>query len=230
MIQTWLPLPEIVRTGKPNAAINQQDTGAAFFQELVEPIFAMSYPSTQVAGQALGLANAKTPVKVLDIGTGSGVWGIGLAQQSPQVTVTAQDLPDVLDVTRQMAARFGLGDRFSYLPGDFHSMDFGTGYDVVTFGHILHMESIEQNRQLLKKAAAALASKGTVVISEFLVNQDRSGPPMGLIFAVNMLAHTENGDAFSFEEISAWLQEAGFVNTRKIEPGGPVALLLADKP
>jgi ubiquinone/menaquinone biosynthesis C-methylase UbiE len=230
MIHNWLPLPDVVRTGKPATAVNQQDEGAAFFQELVEPIFAMSYPATQVAGQALGLANAKSPVKVLDIGTGSGVWGIGLAQQSPQVSVTAQDLPGVLEVTRGMAARFNLADRFKFLPGDFHTVDFGTGYNLVTIGHILHMESVDQNRQLLKKTAAALAPKGTVVISEFLVNQDRTGPPMGLIFAVNMLAHTENGDTFSFEEISGWLKEAGLVNPRKIEPGGPVALVLADKP
>jgi len=228
MIQTWLPLPEIVRTGKPSNS--PHDDGAAFFQELVEPIFAMSYPATQVAGQALGLANAKAPIKQLDIGTGSGVWGIGLAQQSPQVSVTALDLPGVLDVTRRMAARFNLADRFSCLPGDFHTIDFGTGYNLVTIGHILHMESVDQNRELLKKAAAALAPKGTVVISEFLVNQDRSGPPMGLIFAVNMLAHTDYGDTFSFEEISAWLKEAGLVNPRKIEPGGPVGLVLADKP
>jgi len=176
------------------------------------------------------LANAKSPVKVLDVGTGSGVWGIGLAQQSPQVTVTALDLPNVLDVTRQMVARFGLSNRFSYLPGDFHSIDFGTGYNLITFGHILHMESVDQNRQLLKKAAAALAPKGTIVISEFLVNHDRSGPPMGLIFAVNMLAHTDQGDTFSFEEISGWLKEAGLVNMRRVDPGGPVGLVLADKP
>jgi len=228
-IQTWLPLPEIVRTGKPNTAINQQDAGESFFQDLVEPIFAMSYPATQVAGQALGLENAKAPVKILDIGAGSGVWGIGLAQQSPQVSVTAQDLPGVLEVTRRMVARFNLADRFSYLPGDFHNVDFGTGYNLVTIGHILHMLSVDQCRQLLKKTAAALAPKGTVVISEFLVNQDRSGPPMPLIFAVNMLAHTENGDTFSFEEIGGWLKEAGLVNARKIEPGGPVGLVLADR-
>jgi ubiquinone/menaquinone biosynthesis C-methylase UbiE len=229
-IQTWLPLPEIVRTGKPNTAINQQDEGAAFFQELVEPIFAMSYPATQAAGQALGLANAKNPVKVLDIGTGSGVWGIGLAQLSPQVSVTAQDLPSVLDVTRRMAARFNLTGRFEFLPGDFHTMDFGTGYNLATLGHILHMLSVDQCRQLLEKTAGALASKGTVVISEFLVNDDRSGPPMGLIFAVNMLAHTERGDTYSFEQISGWLKEAGLINLRKIEPGGPVGLVMADKP
>jgi 3-hydroxy-5-methyl-1-naphthoate 3-O-methyltransferase len=230
MISTWLPLPEIVKTGKPSTAVNQQTTGDSFFQELVEPIFAMSYPATQVAGQALGLADAKTPIKQLDIGTGSGVWGIGLAQQSPQIGVTAQDWPGVLDVTRRMAARFGLADRFSYLPGDFQEVDFGTGYNLVTIGHILHSEGIDRSRKLLKKAAAAMASKGTIVISEFLVNPDRTGPPMGLIFAVNMLAHTDNGDTFSFEEISGWLKEAGLVNPRRIDPGGPVGLVLADKP
>ncbi|MGH7971401.1 MAG: methyltransferase family protein, partial [Limisphaerales bacterium] len=80
LIERWLPLPEVVRTGKPSTAVNQQATGDTFFQELVEPIFAMSYPATQAAGQALGLANAKNPIKQLDIGTGSGVWGIGFAQ------------------------------------------------------------------------------------------------------------------------------------------------------
>ncbi len=53
---------------------------------------------------------------------------------------------------------------------------------------------------------------------------------MGLIFAVNMVAHTDEGDTFTFEEISSWLKEAGLVNVRKIEPGGPVGLVLADKP
>jgi ubiquinone/menaquinone biosynthesis C-methylase UbiE len=230
MMETWLPLPEIVRTGKPNAAVNQAHHGESFFQDLVEPIFGMSYPATQAAGQALRLADAKSTVKVLDIGAGSGVWGIGLAQQSPQVSVTAQDLQGVLEVTKRMVDRFQLTDRFKYLAGDFHSIDFGTGYNLVTLGHILHMLSVDECQQLLKKAAAALAPKGTILISEFLVNQDRSGPVMPLIFAVNMLAHTEHGDTFSFEEISGWLKEAGLVNPRKAEPAGPVGIVMADKP
>ena len=224
MIQTWLPLPEIVRTGKPSTSINQQDAGAAFFQELVEPIFAMSYPATQVAGQALGLANAKSPVKVLDIGTGSGVWGIGLAQQSPQVSVTAQDLPGVLDVTRQMVTRFNLADRFSYLPGDFHTMDFGTGYNLVTFGHISAHGIGRSEPPASEKGRGRAGSQGNRRHQRIPGEPGPLGSPMGLIFAVNMLAHTENGDTFSFEEISGWLKEAGLVNPKKnpLGPGGCV--------
>ena len=72
-----------------------------------------------------------------------------------------------------MADRFHLADRFEYLPGDFHTVDFGTGYNLVTIGHILHSEGVDGSRKLLKKAAAALAPKGTVVICEFLV---KAGP------------------------------------------------------
>ncbi len=179
LIQSWLPLPEIVKTGKPPAGVNQGDTGESFFQELVEPIFAMSYPATQAAAQALGLAHVKRPLKHLDIGTGSGVWGIGFAQHSPQIRVTAQDWRGVLQVTRRMAERFGFADRFQYLAGNFQEVDFGTGYDLVTLGHILHSEGAEKSRRLLKRAAAAMAPKGTIVISEFLVNPRPHGSADG---------------------------------------------------
>jgi ubiquinone/menaquinone biosynthesis C-methylase UbiE len=229
IVPRWQTLRENVRTGKPVFAVNQQETGDEFFQQLVEPIFNMSYPSTQVLGKALGIAGAANSVRILDIGAGSGVWGIGLAQQSPQVTVTAVDFPGVLNVTRRMTERFGLSERFSYVGGDFHDVDFGTGHTLVTLGHILHSEGEQRSRELLKKASSALAPGGTIAIAEMLVADDRSGPPMNLIFAVNMMAMTDSGDTFSFEEISAWLKEAGFGNFRKIEPGGPGAIVVADK-
>jgi hypothetical protein len=51
-----------------------------------------------------------------------------------------------------------------------------------------------------------------------------------LIFAVNMLVHTEHGDTWSFEEISSWLADAGFVNPRKLDSPGPSPLILANRP
>lgn len=48
--------------------------------------------------------------------------------------------------------------------------------------------------------------------------------------AVNMLVNTDNGDTYSFREISGWLGEAGFVHTRTLEAPGPSPLILATKP
>jgi len=47
---------------------------------------------------------------------------------------------------------------------------------------------------------------------------------------VNMLVNTQHGDTFSFEEIGAWLEEAGFQNPHLLESPGPSPLILATKP
>ena len=65
---------------------------------------------------------------------------------------------------------------------------------------------------------------------EFLVNDDRKGPPMALLFAVNMLVNTDTGDTFTFEELSGWLREAGFTNPRLLEVPAVSPLVLATRP
>jgi cyclopropane fatty-acyl-phospholipid synthase-like methyltransferase len=169
-------------------------------------------------------------VSVLDIGAGSGVWGIALAKQSPQVRIRATDWPNVLEVTKRVAQRHGVAERLTTAPGDFSEADFGSGHQVATIGHILHSEGVERSKRLLKKVFNALAPGGVVAIQEFVPNDDRTGPPNALIFAVNMLVMTEAGDTFTFAEMSQWLKEAGFVNPRQLDVPSVSPLILADKP
>ena len=229
LIPKWLRLNEIVATGKPVESVNQEAAGSDFFQNFVNDIFPMSYPAAQTLARHLNM-NGGGEVRVLDLAAGSGVWGIALAQASGGVRVTAVDWPDVIPVTRKTVARFGLGDRFSYVEGDLLKADFGSNHTVATLGHILHSEGEARSRELLSKTFGALASGGTIAIAEFLVNPDRRGPVNGLFFAVNMLVNTDNGGTYSFEEISGWLTEAGFTNARTIESPGPSPLILATKP
>ena len=230
LIPRWLRLKEIVQTGKPGAAVNQEGDGSTFFQGFVMDIFPMSYPPANVLAQHLALEKRERPLKVLDLAAGSGVWGIALAQSAKNVSVTAVDWAGVLPATRSSVERFGLTERFSFIAGDLNSVDFGTGYDVATLGHILHSEGETRSRQLLRKTFDALASGGTIAIAEFLVDEDRKGPVGSLMFAANMLVNTDEGDTFSFEEISAWLKEAGFTDMRLLEAPGPSPLVLATKP
>ncbi len=227
LIPKWLGINEVVATGKPAAAVNQQGEGSDFFKEFVVDILPMSYPSAQVLAQSLNLDGAAS---VLDLAAGSGVWGIALAQSSPQVRVTAVDWPDVIPTTQKTVARFNLSDRFTFVEGDLLSADFGTGHTVATLGHILHSEGEARSKKLLAKVLASLAPGGTIAIAEFLVDPDRRGPVGSLFFAVNMLINTDEGDTYSFEEISSWLTEAGFTNPRLLPAPGPSPLILATKP
>ena len=230
ILPQWLRLKEVVGSGRQAVTANQQGEGQQFFAEFVEGLFPMSYKAAQVLGEHLGIPRATSPTSVLDIGAGSGVWGIALAHQSPRVTVRAVDWPAVLKVTNKLARRHGVGDRLRTVAGDLLKADFGTGHRVATIGHILHSEGPDRSRQLLRKTFAALAPGGTIAISEFVPNDDRTGPPLPLIFAINMLLHTEAGDTFTFAEMAEWLREAGFANPRLLKAPAPSPLILATKP
>jgi O-methyltransferase domain len=159
------------------------------------------------------------------------VWSVALAQQSPQVRVTAVDWPGVIPVTQKVTARFGVADRFRFVAGDLLKANFGSGHVIATAGHILHSEGEERSRLLLRKTFDALAPKGTIAVAEILVDADRTAPLPALIFAVNMLVNSDQGDAFSLGEISGWLRDAGFEQIRIVEaPGLAPLIILATKP
>jgi 3-hydroxy-5-methyl-1-naphthoate 3-O-methyltransferase len=230
LLPRWLKLTEAVRTGRPVVAAGQGEMTPELFAEFVESLFPLNYQAARVLGEHLGISKLMATFSVLDIGAGSGVWGIALAHQSPFVRVLAVDWPIVLEVTRRVARKQGIGERLRTVAGDLFETDFGSGHHVATLGHVLHGEGRERSRQLVRKVFAALAPGGTIVIGEFMPNEQRTGPPNALIFAVNMLIHTEAGDTFTFSEIAEWLREAGFQEPRLLKVPGPSPLVLATKP
>ena len=226
----WLRLTDIVRDGRPPVAVNQETEGTEFFSQLVETIIPMSYAGAQKLADHLKVAKAKERVRVIDLAAGSGIWGIAVAQKSPQVRVTAVDWAGMIPTTKRITEKFGVRDRFDFIEGDLSEANFGSGYDLATLGHILHSEGETRSRQLLRKTFRALKSGGTIAIAEWLVNDERTKPLPSLMFSVQMLVNTEKGDTFSFNEIKKWLENAGFKKVRKLEAPGPSPLILATKP
>jgi ubiquinone/menaquinone biosynthesis C-methylase UbiE len=229
LISRWLRLSDIVREDRPAVAVNQETEGTEFFSQLVENIIPMSYPPAQKLGEHMKLAKAKNEVRVLDLAAGSGIWGIALAQKSPRVRVTAVDWAGMISTTKRITQKFGVGDRCDYVEGDILEVNFGSGYDIATLGHILHSEGEDRSRRLLAKTFRALKAGGTIAIAEWLVNDERTKPLPSLMFAVQMLVNTEKGDTFSFNEIKHWLEDAGFKKVRKLGAPGPSPLILATK-
>jgi len=118
LMQNWMKLDEIVRTGQPAMAVNEETEGTEFFTQLVENIIPMSYGGAQKLGDHLKLAKGKGEARVLDLAAGSGIWGIALAQKSPHVRVTAVDWAGMIPTTKRITEKFGVGDRFKFIEGD----------------------------------------------------------------------------------------------------------------
>jgi hypothetical protein len=231
MLSEWGKLHDIMRDGRPQKHINREQDGVPFFLRFVEEIFPIHYAAAQRLGEALGVSKATAPLSVLDLAAGSGVWSVALAQQSPHVRVTAVDWPGVIPITRKVTTHLGVADRFRFVGGDLLEANFGSGHAIATAGHILHSEGEERSRSLLKKTFDALAPEGTIAIAEILVDANRTAPLPALIFAVNMLVNSDQGDTFSLDEISGWLRDARFKQIRTVEaPGVAPLLILATKP
>ncbi len=155
IMPAWDHLTETVRTGKPPRKIEGDDDRGEFFSELVSGLFTMNAPGAEAAAKSR--VNGRRGLRILDIGAGSGVWGIKFAQQDPAARVTIVDFPKVIEVTRRFVAKHNLADRFEYVPGNFREVEFGTGqYDVAILGHICHSEGAHNTQKLLQKIRQAL--------------------------------------------------------------------------
>jgi hypothetical protein len=80
---------------------------------------------------------------------------------------------------------------------------------MVFMSAVIHSNSVEDNRLLMRKAAEAVNPGGQIVVQDFLVNEERDGPLFPALFALNMLVGTPEGDTYTESEVRAWMTEAG---------------------
>jgi len=156
----------------------------------------------------------KSPLRVLDVAAGHGLYGLAFARRNSAARVTALDWPGVLAVAKENAQRLGVVDRFATIPGSAFDVDWGRGYDLVLLPNFLHHFDIPTCEKLLAKAHTALAPRGRVAVLEFVPNDDRVWPPGAATFAMQMLATTPAGDAYTFRELQGMLRNGGFTDAR----------------
>jgi ubiquinone/menaquinone biosynthesis C-methylase UbiE len=150
------------------------------------------------------------PIKLLDLAAGHGIFGITFAQRYPNLEVVASDWAPVLEVAKENARKFGVGDRYKTIPGSAFEIDFETGYDIILLTNFLHHFEQEMNIKLLTKIHASLNPNGRAVTLDFIPDEDRVNPPTAAGFSMMMLASTPGGDAYTFTEYDKMFREAGF--------------------
>ena len=230
--EAWTHLIQAVRTGKPVHAVFDPAEAEEFFSVLTRSLHVQNRLPSQRLAKLLGAGSKYQGLRLLDVGCGSGVWGIAIAEADSQARATAQDLPKVLEQTRAYLETHGVADRYDFLPGDLHKINFPAGeYDLALLGHIVHGEDEASARELFSRLQAALKPGGRLAIVDMIPNDERSGPPFPLIFALNMLVYTHAGDTYTFGEYTNWLRGAGFAAVEMADLGdrSGIATIIAQK-
>jgi cyclopropane fatty-acyl-phospholipid synthase-like methyltransferase len=155
--------------------------------------------------------------RLLDLGGGSGTYAISFCQAQPGLTAVIFDLPGPLALAQTLVAAAGLTDRISLIAGDFRTDALPCGFDVMLLSNILHGQSAETNQRILAGVYSALEPGGELILRDVLMNEDRTSPAFGALFAVNLLLHSAAGRCYTFGEVSGWLAEVGFHGLEVLE-------------
>jgi len=226
----WKNLSETVRSGRSTGAVDVAEKGKEFFPKLVASIFPGNFAAATVAVSRFPEKERRKIQKILDVAAGSGAWSLAFARAIPEARVTTLDFPEITPITREFAEKFGVATRYEYHEGDLRQVDFGrNAYDLVILGHIIHSEGEKRGKELLAKSCAALRPGGKLLIAEYVPNDARTGPAMPMLFGLNMLLQTEEGNVFTLRDYRTWLKAAGFGKVTTIPVPPPTTVILAIK-
>lgn len=180
----------------------------------------------KIVAMMIDISNVK---KMLDVGGGSAAFSMEFVKKNPVIKATVLDLPDVIPLTKKYVDDAGLIDNFSFIEGFYLTTDFKDNYDLIFLSAIIHINNYEQNKILIKKCADALNENGMIVISDFIMDEDRTKPYHGALFSLNMLVGTANGDTYTEKEIREWFGSAGLSNVERKNTSFGADLMIATK-
>ena len=212
---TWSTLTRAVRLGTSVPAQQQRREDPTTWTEAF--IAAMNDRARKQAPVVAAQMNLRDGMRVLDVGGGSGAFAVAFVRARRGVTATVFDLPEVLPLTERYVRAEGLLEQIEFVAGDYTTDELPGGYDLVFLSAIIHSNSPDQNRTLLRKCARALNPKGHLVVQDFIMDENRTDPPAGALFALNMLVGTAAGDTYRESEIREWMKEAGLSDIDKVE-------------
>jgi ubiquinone/menaquinone biosynthesis C-methylase UbiE len=213
----WGTLSEAVKLGRPVLPAT-----AAAADERAAEIFISAMHATGLRF-ATALAKAfptQGPVRMLDVGGGSGIWSVAFARANKNLSAVVFDLPATVKVAKKLIRDVPERRRVRFIIGDYNTDKLPPRQDLALVSQVLHSMDETHALKLLAKVHKALSAGGAILIRDMLTNPAHTAPAGAALFSLNMLLHSDGGRAYSGEEVRGWLAEAGF---KKITHHGVVA-------
>jgi SAM-dependent methyltransferase len=220
---TWSGLTEVVRLGHPAGLPGTNDRGDDWLRPFIAAMHARGRQSAAEVVRSLDLHGV---ARVLDVGGGSGVYAMAFARAGRGISAVVFDLPNVIPLTRMYVVQEGLTAQVTTSVGDYLTTPIGEGFDLVFMSAVIHSNASDDNRLLFRKAAQALNPGGRLVVQDFLMTEERDGPLMPALFALNMLVGTPEGDTYTESEVRGWMSEAGFHSVERTDTSFGTSLMV----
>ncbi|MEU1670879.1 class I SAM-dependent methyltransferase [Streptomyces roseifaciens] len=179
--------------------------------------------STRVIEPFVEAAIARTldregPVRLLEVGCGSGVHVRHAARLNPRLSALAVDMQqEVAESAAKNMAEWGLSDRVETRQGDLRTLDLQPQFDLVTMHNNIYYFAEDERVAALERVRSLLAPGGRI-----LLTTSCRGGSIGLDVLSLWFAYADFGGPLPREEeLVAQLERAGFtgVEAARIVPG-----------
>lgn len=243
--QKWDHILKSIQTNKPFESSNTNDDTATLsskelfdnptislsaneqLQEFTRAMYGVSVGPAIELSKEFCFTNYKN---FMDIGGGSGVYSIQVIRENPHMKATVLDLEPACLVANEYIKKFELNDKIQTKVLDFFKDQIPTGYDVAFLSHIIHQYGKETNVELLKRIFDSLPSNhGAVIISEWFLNDEKTGPVHSALLGLTMILEHSEGRNYTYSEVSEMLTEAGFKEIEQRNLKGPADILIGYK-
>ena len=221
MLRSWAHLVWAVQDGRPKKSMAKSflgpETDSISFISAMNAIALRLTDQTMAELQKSGvLAALPADARILDIGGASGTYTLAFLKQLPKASACIFDLPAGISQAKKRFLGSEYADRVRLVEGDFTRTDLPQSYDFAWLSAIIHQLGRQESQALYAKIYAALKPCGLLAIRDFVMDESRTSPADGTLFALNMLVATEHGRVYTFAEISEDLSASGFIEIKKV--------------
>jgi O-methyltransferase domain len=167
--------------------------------------------------------------RLLDVGGGSGVFSVALAQHWPDLRATVMDLGVMCAAARSYIADGGCSERVDTVAVDMFREPWPTGYDALFFSNVFHDWDDRVCAELSARAFEVLPRGGRIYLHEMLMSDNGDGPTTTASFSLLMLLGTR-GRQYTLAELRGFLEGAGFRDVTSRPTCSYYSLVSARKP
>jgi predicted O-methyltransferase YrrM len=148
--------------------------------------------------------------RLLDMGGGTGAFGIMLCRRYPEIQVTIMDFPNVTRVGAELVTEAGLEDRIAFSAGDALFDPWPHEQDAVLMSYFLSSIPGRQIERMFQMARDVLTGQGLLLIHDFMENNDLTGPTLAALWRLQHLVFSPDTMSLSMERLKERLEKTGF--------------------
>ncbi|MEE2826877.1 MAG: class I SAM-dependent methyltransferase [Planctomycetota bacterium] len=170
----WSHLGDFVRSGVnlPNDdAIPATDSDFLAHSKANEWL---ATPAALNVAEVLDFGGSRKALRVLEIGSGSAVFGVTLIHRDPESRLVLLDNAAGLNLAKTTVDGVGVENRVELVEGDYLEPDLGDDqFDMVLMSGILHRHSMETCQSLFKTAHQLLKPGSEMVVVDLFPGQEK---------------------------------------------------------